>query len=68
MKIDRHFIEIGGEFITPFSILEQKVQNIQAIIFDWDGVFNNGIKQQGIGTDLYPWHLPQKKHYLYLVV
>ena len=33
-----------GQFITPFNELQQKMQNIKAFVFDWDGVFNNGHK------------------------
>lgn len=34
----------GGTFITPVSTLKDKLQNIKAILFDWDGVFNSGEK------------------------
>lgn len=36
--------EIGGTFITPAANIQDKLKNIRAIIFDWDGVFNNGEK------------------------
>ncbi|WP_020528206.1 hypothetical protein [Flexithrix dorotheae] len=38
------FTEMGGEFLCPFSVFEEKVKKIKAFVFDWDGVFNNGIK------------------------
>jgi len=34
----------GGEFITPPAQLQDKLRNIKAILFDWDGVFNSGEK------------------------
>lgn len=34
----------GGKFITPSSQLQDKLRNIKAILFDWDGVFNSGEK------------------------
>ena len=34
----------GGEFITPPKKLKDKLNNIKAILFDWDGVFNSGEK------------------------
>jgi 3-deoxy-D-manno-octulosonate 8-phosphate phosphatase (KDO 8-P phosphatase) len=38
------FEELGGEFISPSSLLVEKWKKIKAIVFDWDGVFNTGIK------------------------
>ena len=38
------FEELGGEFITPPVQLMQKWSKIKAFVFDWDGVFNTGIK------------------------
>ncbi len=34
----------GGEFITPPKKLREKLLNIKALLFDWDGVFNSGEK------------------------
>ena len=34
----------GGKFITPATQLQDKLRNIKAILFDWDGVFNSGEK------------------------
>ena len=30
----------GGEFFTPPSVFVAKLKDIRAVIFDWDGVFN----------------------------
>ena len=38
------FEELGGEFVSPSSSLIEKWGKIKAIVFDWDGVFNTGIK------------------------
>ena len=34
----------GGEFILSFDDLRKKLCGIKAFLFDWDGVFNTGIK------------------------
>ena len=38
------FSSNGGEFITPPKKLRDKLNNIKAILLDWDGVFNSGEK------------------------
>lgn len=38
------FTSNGGKFITSPSSLSNKLKNIKAILFDWDGVFNSGEK------------------------
>ena len=38
----------GGEFITPPFVLMEKLKKVKAFIFDWDGVFNEGVKGAGI--------------------
>lgn len=38
------FIDKGAVFITKPENLYQKLKNIDAFIFDWDGVFNSGRK------------------------
>ncbi len=44
MQIQKLFEDLGGQFITPADIIQQKLKNIKAFIFDWDGVFNDGSK------------------------
>jgi len=34
----------GGEFLVSPSIFKQKAEKIQGFLFDWDGVFNSGVK------------------------
>ncbi|WP_281613524.1 phosphatase [Flammeovirga sp. SubArs3] len=38
------FIEGGGVFVTPSSSLIQQLKKVKGLIFDWDGVFNGGVK------------------------
>ena len=44
MNIEDIFSNLGGEFITPYIHIIEKLRNIKAYLFDWDGVFNAGIK------------------------
>ncbi|MBB3698352.1 phosphatase [Flammeovirga yaeyamensis] len=38
------FVEGGGVFVAPSSSLLEQLKNVKGLIFDWDGVFNNGVK------------------------
>jgi len=40
----------GGEFISPLSVFTTKLPLIKAFVFDWDGVFNSGFKQDTTGS------------------
>ncbi|MDB5273718.1 MAG: phosphatase [Chitinophagaceae bacterium] len=40
----------GGVFITPPSVLIEKLSRVKAILFDWDGVFNDGRKTPSSGS------------------
>lgn len=42
-QITSHF---KGSFITPPEALADKLSRIRAFVFDWDGVFNNGQKDE----------------------
>ncbi len=67
------FANLGGDFITPPESLTEKIKTIKAFVFDWDGVFNDGTKnEQGssnfsevdsMGTNLlrFGWWLLQDK-------
>ena len=35
----------GGEFVSPPSVFIDKLKKIKAVLFDWDGVFNDGFKR-----------------------
>ena len=44
MNIEDIFSKLGGKFITPYIHIIEKLRHIKAYLFDWDGVFNAGIK------------------------
>lgn len=50
-ETERSYLAIGGKFITPFDELKEKLQPVKAIIYDWDGVFNNGSKKANSSSD-----------------
>jgi 3-deoxy-D-manno-octulosonate 8-phosphate phosphatase (KDO 8-P phosphatase) len=49
-NIEQTFKHLGGQFITPYEQLQGKTKKLKAIIFDWDGVFNNGSKMNDLGS------------------
>jgi 3-deoxy-D-manno-octulosonate 8-phosphate phosphatase (KDO 8-P phosphatase) len=49
-QIIQSYQQLGGVFITPPSVLIQKLSKIKALVFDWDGVFNDGRKTQSSGS------------------
>lgn len=48
--IEKKFSCMGGEFIVPPHQLADKYSKIKAFIFDWDGVFNDGIKGEPLSS------------------
>lgn len=40
------FTEIGGQFLTDVNSISTKMKGIKAFVFDWDGVFNNAVKNE----------------------
>lgn len=44
--VDR-FSAAGGTFVTPADELNGKLDKCRAVVFDWDGVFNAGVKGHG---------------------
>jgi 3-deoxy-D-manno-octulosonate 8-phosphate phosphatase (KDO 8-P phosphatase) len=38
------FTELGGTFCRPFAEFKDRLSKIKAYVFDWDGVFNDGVK------------------------
>lgn len=42
--IAKLFEDRGGEFLSSPALISEKLKNIRAILFDWDGVFNEGSK------------------------
>jgi len=45
-EIKTLYNSIGGEFLTDLSIIKDKLSKIKVFIFDWDGVFNNAVKNE----------------------
>lgn len=43
-SIQAAFEGIGGRFLTPPAEISQRLRGIRAVVFDWDGVFNDGSK------------------------
>ena len=50
MDIEKSFSAIGGIFLTPVSQIQSKLDTVEAFVFDWDGVFNAGIKTGDSGS------------------
>jgi 3-deoxy-D-manno-octulosonate 8-phosphate phosphatase (KDO 8-P phosphatase) len=44
------FSELGGDFLTPPENIREKYSKIHAVVFDWDGVFNSGVKFSQAGS------------------
>lgn len=42
--ITRRFSDAGGVFVTPATTIATRLRDIRAVLFDWDGVFNSGVK------------------------
>lgn len=45
-NLQKQLEKAGAQFILPAEDLVQKLKNIKAIIFDWDGVFHSGYKDE----------------------
>ena len=48
--IAKLYRDLGGMFVCSPEELKQKLMNVKAFVFDWDGVFNNGQKQSSGGS------------------
>lgn len=48
--IPNTFTSLGAQFLLSPSEIASRFKNIKAIIFDWDGVFNNGLKNPEQGS------------------
>jgi 3-deoxy-D-manno-octulosonate 8-phosphate phosphatase (KDO 8-P phosphatase) len=44
------FLDLGTTLVRPPAELQQRVQRIRAVLFDWDGVFNDGWKDADGGS------------------
>lgn len=43
-NIQQQYEAIGGEFTSSLEEIKDKLKNIKAFVYDWDGVFNDGMK------------------------
>jgi 3-deoxy-D-manno-octulosonate 8-phosphate phosphatase (KDO 8-P phosphatase) len=50
MTVEEHFKQIGGEFLLPFNIFSERLNKVKVFLFDWDCVFNDGIKSGAGGS------------------
>lgn len=44
LEIESRFRSMGGTFLTPTAVLVERMKQVRALVFDWDGVFNTGTK------------------------
>jgi 3-deoxy-D-manno-octulosonate 8-phosphate phosphatase (KDO 8-P phosphatase) len=49
-NIESVFTALGAKFAIPASKIKAKQENLKAFIFDWDGVFNDGVKRNNTGS------------------
>ena len=49
-EVIKLFQQEGGEFVSPPSAFINKIKRIKAVVFDWDGVFNDGTKRGSDGS------------------
>ncbi|MBS1682661.1 MAG: phosphatase [Bacteroidetes bacterium] len=50
MDTELIFTELGGRFCRPFAEFKDQLSKIKAYVFDWDGVFNDGVKTDQGGS------------------
>lgn len=50
MDIEKLFSAAGGIFLSPVSQVQSKLKATEVFIFDWDGVFNSGMKTGDEGS------------------
>ena len=46
LDVELIFSEIGGTFLSNALDISAKLKTIKAFVFDWDGVFNNAVKNE----------------------
>jgi 3-deoxy-D-manno-octulosonate 8-phosphate phosphatase (KDO 8-P phosphatase) len=48
--ITQLFTEVGGRFITPEAEIIEKLKQVKAFVFDWDGVFTDAGKDHNLDS------------------
>src|SRR5690606_36743845 len=66
LHIADHF---KGQFIIAPELMREKLDQVKAFVFDWDGVFNNGMKDENGSSpfsevDSMGTHMLRLNHYL----
>ena len=46
----KQFESLGGEFVLSAEKIAEKLNDIKAFVFDWDGVFSLGAKGEGVSS------------------
>jgi len=49
-EVQQHFEAIGGRFFIPAELLARSLEEVNVFLFDWDGVFNDGMKSGDFGS------------------
>jgi 3-deoxy-D-manno-octulosonate 8-phosphate phosphatase (KDO 8-P phosphatase) len=49
-ELEARFTKLGGAFITPITVLHERLHGIRGLVSDWDGVFNAGSKGEGASS------------------
>ena len=44
------FSTLGGVFLTEPAALAARLKSVRGLVFDWDGVFNRGVKGAGVAS------------------
>ena len=52
LRIEEWFERAGGEFVSSSPEMITRLAGVRAFVFDWDGVFNDGVKGEGVSS---PW-------------
>jgi 3-deoxy-D-manno-octulosonate 8-phosphate phosphatase (KDO 8-P phosphatase) len=47
-ELESRFSKLGGVFVTPVEELAKRVRSLRGLVSDWDGVFNQGAKGDGV--------------------
>jgi 3-deoxy-D-manno-octulosonate 8-phosphate phosphatase (KDO 8-P phosphatase) len=50
MNIEEAFIKQGAVFLSSVEEIAAKLNDVHCFVFDWDGVFNNGVKANPSGS------------------
>lgn len=49
-ELEMYFSALGAVFVTPRGEFLERLRAIRALLFDWDGVFNPGLKGEGVAN------------------